>query len=543
MGTFLVFLLKSTCCLAAFYLFYRLLLSRDTFHRFNRMALLGVIAFSVAIPFIRLVTDEPVAVQRTMLDIERLLLMAAAPVEETTAPASDMTLWLTVLFAIYVGGCLFFAGRFLYSVGQIVRLIHSGEVTVLDSGVRLVVVDRPVSPFSWMRNIVISRIDMEESGTEILTHERAHIEAWHSLDMWLAGVCVVLHWFNPAAWLLKQELQNVHEFEADESVIRHGVDARHYQMLLIKKAVGTQRFTSMANSFNHSKLKKRITMMLKQKSNPWARLKYLYVLPLAAVAVVAFARPEISRSLEKISAVNVPEFLPVVEADPVMEAVPVIDAAPIAKAKPVPALDAGPQENRPVSVNTVSASAIPRQAQEQAVPQDTVRVVGYGDMPTNVVVADSLAPRPLFIIDGVEMPDFDANTLDPSTISSISVLKDMKSIELYGKKGEHGVILVTTKIRPDLQPEGTLRGTIGNFKFRKLEGIKMRPAPRPGSHPEPDPVLFIDGKEYPYDKLSELDETRVQSMTILPKKSAVKKYGDKYANRSIMEITLKKENE
>ena len=119
----------------------------------------------------------------------------------------------------------------------------------------------------------------------------------------------------------------------------------------------------------------------------------------------------------------------------------------------------------------------------------------------------------------------------------------MKSIELYGKKGEHGVILVTTKIRPDLQPEGTLRGTIGNFKFRKLEGIKMRPAPRPGSHPEPDPVLFIDGKEYPYDKLSELDETRVQSMTILPKKSAAEKYGDKYANRSIMEITLKKENE
>ena len=190
---------------------------------------------------------------------------------------------------IYAGGCLFFAGRFLYSVCQIVRLIRSGERAVLEDGTRLVVTDLTVPPFSWMKYIVISRIDMEESGAEILAHEQAHIRACHSLDMWFAGCCAVLHWFNPAVWLLKQELQNVHEYEADESVIAHGVDAKHYQLLLIKKAVGAQRFTSMANSFDHSKLKKRITMMLKQKSNPWARLKFLYVLPLAAVAVAAFA--------------------------------------------------------------------------------------------------------------------------------------------------------------------------------------------------------------------------------------------------------------
>ena len=73
--------MKSTCCLAVFYLFYRLLLSRDTFHRFNRMALLSVIVFSIAIPVIRLVTDEPATVQGTVSDFERLLQMAGAPVE------------------------------------------------------------------------------------------------------------------------------------------------------------------------------------------------------------------------------------------------------------------------------------------------------------------------------------------------------------------------------------------------------------------------------------------------------------------------------
>lgn len=260
MGAFLVFIIKSTCCLAVFYLFYRLLLSRDTFHRFNRMALLGVIVFSIAIPFVQLAADEPVAVQRTALELERFLQMGGTPVEEESRFPS----WLAALFMIYAGGCLFFAGRFLYSVCQIVRLIRSGERAVLEDGTRLVVTDLTVPPFSWMKYIVISRIDMEESGAEILAHEQAHIRACHSLDMWFAGCCVVLHWFNPAVWLLKQELQNVHEYEADESVIAHGVDAKHYQLLLIKKAVGAQRFTSMANSFDHSKLKKRITMMLKQ---------------------------------------------------------------------------------------------------------------------------------------------------------------------------------------------------------------------------------------------------------------------------------------
>ena len=306
MGTFLVFLIKSTGCLAAFYLFYRLLLSRDTFHRFNRMALLGVIAFSVVLPFIRLVTDEPVAAQHAMLDIERMLQMAGTP-DMAEAGRSGLPFWLAAVLAVYSVGCLFFGVRFLLSVRRIVRLVREGEVRMLDGGVRLVVTPRPVAPFSWMKYIVISRIDLEESGREILAHERAHVHARHSLDIWLASACVVLHWFNPAAWLLKQELQNVHEYEADESVIRHGVDARHYQLLLIKKAVGAQRFTSMANSFNHSKLKKRITMMLKHKSNPWARLKYLYVLPLAAIAVAAFARPEISRELEKVSDVQLSE--------------------------------------------------------------------------------------------------------------------------------------------------------------------------------------------------------------------------------------------
>lgn len=115
-----------------------------------------------------------------------------------------------------------------------------------------------------MKFVVISEKDLKENGEEILTHEYAHIRKRHSIDLLIADICIFFQWFNPASWLLKQELQNIHEFEADESVIAQGIDAKKYQLLLIKKAVGT-RLYSMANSFNHSSLKKRITMMLKKK--------------------------------------------------------------------------------------------------------------------------------------------------------------------------------------------------------------------------------------------------------------------------------------
>ena len=236
MGDFFVYILKSSVCLAVFYLFYRLLLSRETFHRFNRIALLSVIVLSVAIPFIRIITDEPVAIQRPLLNLESLLQMAEMQTDiEVQKPQS---FWLPLLFVVYLAGCVFFFLRFLYSTIRIWRMIGKGERTVLSQGCKLVVTNEAVSPFSWMGYIVISRKDMEESGEEILTHELAHIGACHSLDMLVCSFCVILQWFNPAVWLLKQELQNIHEYEADESVINHGVDAKRYQLLLIKKAVG-----------------------------------------------------------------------------------------------------------------------------------------------------------------------------------------------------------------------------------------------------------------------------------------------------------------
>ena len=303
MGTFLVYILKSSLCLALFYLFYRLLLSKETFHRFNRIALLGVMLISCLPPLVRVTVDRATVVNTSVMLVEEDMLMY--PWEMQTVVQEEAAFpWREWLVAVYLLGIFFFLLRNLWSLVRMLYLIRHSRCRQMENGICLVIHQAGFAPFSWMKYIVISQTDLDENGTDILIHEEAHIRNRHSLDLLLVELCVWLQWFNPAAWLLKQELQNVHEYEADEAVLRQGIDAKRYQMLLIKKAVGA-RLYSIANSFNHSSLKKRITMMIRKKSNPWARAKYLYVLPLAAVTVAAFARPEISEPLDEISSVKV----------------------------------------------------------------------------------------------------------------------------------------------------------------------------------------------------------------------------------------------
>ena len=306
MGTFLVYILKSSLCLALFYLFYRLLLSKETFHRFNRIALLGVMLISCLLPLVRITVDRATVVNTSVMLMEEDMLMYPWEMQVMVQEEAAFP-WREWLVAVYFLGIFFFLLRNLWSLGRMLYLIRHSRCRQMENGICLVVHQAGFAPFSWMKYIVISQTDLDENGTDILIHEEAHIRNRHSWDLLLVELCVWLQWFNPAAWLLKQELQNVHEYEADEAVLRQGIDAKRYQMLLIKKAVGARLYSiySIANSFNHSSLKKRITMMIRKKSNPWARAKYLYVLPLAAVTVAAFARPEISEPLDEISSVKV----------------------------------------------------------------------------------------------------------------------------------------------------------------------------------------------------------------------------------------------
>ena len=300
-----------------FYLFYRLLLSKETFHRFNRVALLGVLVLSFLVPLVEVTSHEYSEMSQPFLSLEEMLLMADIEPGGVLEETSVSFPWRALMLLLYVLGILFFVVRHLWSLDRMLRLLRASDKESLDGGITLYIHEnKEVAPFSWMKNIAVSKFDLEESRDAVLTHERAHVHNLHSWDLLLAEVGVFFQWFNPAAWLLKQELQAIHEYEADEWVIKNGIDAKRYQLLLIKKAVGA-RLYSIANSFNHSSLKKRITMMIKKKSNPWARLKYAYVLPLATVAVAAFARPEISNEFAEISSAKVNDLTSIVKAEEV----------------------------------------------------------------------------------------------------------------------------------------------------------------------------------------------------------------------------------
>lgn len=294
MGIFIAYMIKSGFCLLLFYLLYKWQLAKETFFRLNRIMLLGFWILAFLLPAIPLVnwgnTDLPAGLDVNRPEILNSLTNISLSAETNTDHQAFIWTWL--ICTGYIVGVVLIASKQLVSWLRLYLLIRRGR-RIENGPFHLILTEGNQPPFSWMYYIVLSEKDYRENPTEILTHEMAHIRHHHSWDLLLADIGILLQWFNPAAWLLKQEMQSVHEYEADDAVLAAGVDAKSYQLLLIKKAVGTSRYT-MANSFNHSSLKKRITMMLKEKSSPQARAKYIYILPLAALSVMAFARPEVS---------------------------------------------------------------------------------------------------------------------------------------------------------------------------------------------------------------------------------------------------------
>ena len=512
MGVFFIYILKSSVCLVLFYLFFRLLLSKETFHRFNRMALLGVLFFSLLIPCIEVTTRHQVEVQQAVLSIEQLLLMAeleATPADTGAVQETPAISWVQVVLLVYLAGILLLACRNIYSLICLFRLIHSGKHEKLEKGVTLVVHHQEIAPFSWMKYIVISRKDLEENGREILIHEMAHIHHRHLVDLLVADICIFFQWFNPGAWLLKQELQNIHEYEADETVINEGVNAKEYQLLLIKKAVGT-RLYSMANSFNHSKLKKRITMMLKEKSNPWARLKYLYVLPLVAIAVTAFARPEISETMEEISVAKVNDLAAIVEKKSEENVV-----------------------KEPIDTTKNKVVVVGYRTEKK----DSVLTSGKKKVAVSVQ-GISGKENPLVIINGKESDREVVNALNPERIESVSVIGAEKAIKIYGEKAKDGVMDIKLYSEKKFAPRKIEIEGINKTRLDALNsgaknwGVAFRSAD--GGKP----LVIIDGKEATGDDpLANISPDRIRSISVLKDKSALAAYGDKGKN-GVIEVNL-----
>ena len=281
MMTFLTYDLKVAVLIVVFYMFYRLLLSRETFHRVNRMVLLATAIASFILPLCVITLHKTVVMSGGggMVVIDQFSPVVAEVAEPQTP------LWQTLAIVAFFVGLIVTLGHTVVGILKVCRLISHSEHHRQADGSVICVTESDVSPFSWMNYIVLSRNDYEAQDAFILAHERGHVRLHHSVDVLLVDIFTAIQWFNPAMWMLRQDLRAIHEYEADAAVLSQGFNMRQYQYLLIQKAVSDCGY-SVANGISHSTLKNRIHMMLNnKKTNRASWLKLLALLPIVGVAL------------------------------------------------------------------------------------------------------------------------------------------------------------------------------------------------------------------------------------------------------------------
>ena len=276
MTPFLLYIARAGLYLGLFYAFYLLVMRRTTFFGLNRALLLAGSYLCLLLPLIRLrtVTAAGIAQEVSVVGADW----------DPQAAFQRFFPWSEVLLALYVCGAVAALALFLVSAWKVNRLIRRGEKTVLGD-CTLVLLENNVRSFSWGRTVVMSRQDLEQNPA-IFTHERMHVHYRHTLDLLLFSPIQLLFWWNPLVWIIREELRLLHEYQADEGVLQKGIDATQYQLLLVRKAVGEQRF-SLASGFQHAKLKNRIAMMLKPTTAGWMRWSYLALIPVLATFMFA----------------------------------------------------------------------------------------------------------------------------------------------------------------------------------------------------------------------------------------------------------------
>ena len=284
MWDFILYLGQSAVCLAALYLLYKATMSYETLHRLNRVVLLGSVMLAAVLPLCHIKIEKEIEVvpQVAVADNIAMNMVVAEQGVDAVAVARG------VVVALFLLGAAVMVARLVMSQLSVWRVVRSGEQRPLDGDVMLSVVEKLPTPFSWFSRVVVDRDDEQSNLDLVLEHELAHIRLHHSWDVLAVDIALCVWWFNPALWLLRRELQSLHEYQADDAVLRRGIDAKTYQILLIKRAVGS-RLHSVANCLNHSNLKNRITMMCKKNSSRWSAAKLLLVLPLVAISLAATA--------------------------------------------------------------------------------------------------------------------------------------------------------------------------------------------------------------------------------------------------------------
>ena len=548
MTNFLIYDAKVAVLIIVFYMFYRLMLSRETFHRVNRVVLLltAIASFVLPLCVITLHKTVTLAVSPTVSvgDLQMEIAEEAGPVA-----------WQVVLPLIFAIGVAVTLGHTLTSIVKVMLLIRRSEKHPQPDGTTICVTGNAgVSPFSWMHYIVMNRADYEAQDAAILAHERGHIRLRHSWDLLLVDLLTALQWFNPAMWMLRQDLRAIHEYEADGAVLSQGINARQYQYLLISKASGIGGY-SIANGISHSTLKNRITMMLHKKSERSSLLKLFALVPIVGMALV-------------LNAKTVTHY---VYDEPQKQ-------QPVKKGKKAGTIKMSGQEIKVVEqgdIVTMEGEVKPNQAEGTFTPNEAVGTFAPSE---GEAAFDVVEEMPEFPGGPQAMMDYlMKNVCYPKTAFDANIQGRVIAQFVVDKEGTIRGAHVVKSVDPALDAEairvinsmpkwtpGRQNGKVVNVKYTipvnfqlqgddKEESAEVRLVTSDGvrstnssgniqiryAGTTRDPLFIVDGVKTSAEKVKAMDAKTIDRMWVLNDKSAVEKYGEE-ARGGVIIITTKK---
>lgn len=491
----MIYILKSAITLALLYSCFFVFLSKETFHRFNRCMLMGIMLVSLVMPLFHFTTAHPTALNEEVYEVQSYIEQDAAPIIVTAQHSEGIT-WIQAITWLYLAGVAIMFVLTLVQAISLIRFMHKGVRHTDSQGNTVILHNNDAPPFSIFRYIVMSVKDYESSRQYILTHEQEHIRLGHTYDLLLLQCVKTLQWFNPFIWFLNRDLKAVHEYEADQAVINQGIDAKSYQQLLVIKVVGN-RLQPFTNNLNHGSLKKRIVMMYQKPSNRWLMLKALCAIPVAALTINTFATP--------------------IETDPVEDMVKTLETTTVPTINEV-------KENVLTAVESVDTTPFAI----HPVKDQYGRIVGFSHE-GKPSAGDFECTAEYVFINGRQATEAELRNYKTLLAgSTFELLKTANGTAKYDYKDKHGIIVIHTQeastAQDDDEPLIVINGKIVKIDLSALGGKKE----------------FNLNEVLP--KLLNLKEDDIESVTVLKDGAATAIYGDKGKN-GVIEIKLKEVKE
>ena len=289
------YILKSVTVLLVLYLFYYALLRNQNSFAYNRLYLLLAPVVAIVLPLLKwpvaLAADNAIGEALQAIQLSEVTVTAygtgkAASKASTVSPG-------LIVFIAYGLGILLVLFKLAKQLWQLrsVKLV-AAPAPLQHHGVKVYQLPEHLPTFAFGTSIFLGKqAHLNKTDQEqVLAHELAHVKLRHTWDVLYYEILSAILWANPVIWLLKQELRDVHEYQADARVA-HTYQLHTYSSLLSKEALLNMGLP-IGSYFQKPQVLKRL-QMLQQSGNKPGWVRQLLTLPLVAGLAFAFSAQQV----------------------------------------------------------------------------------------------------------------------------------------------------------------------------------------------------------------------------------------------------------